>query len=332
MKEPLVKKSLSNIKDNLLTYIAVGVFCGLFVILAATLSFVDIVLFLLAVPFIVLPFVFASMVSCYFLHEERTVTVSSMFRYSLAFYSPQFRSSFRGIKSFLLSLAIYGGSMIVTYVICYLIFKGMHGSLFTDSFSNLLEVYSTTDLTYEELIGCLNENDGLLLTFFTYVSTLPIPFAVIWFLYSTSFNSLTVYYRIKIKPSAFPLMRDAINFTYSKYKNNIRADWFKLNWPLLALSLLGSIGAALIAFFVFSNSLYFSAIITLGSVILLLFFFPFYLSNMEVLYDKYANSFSEGNQIAVGIILNKIKNSFDLSEEDKKDLENSFKENNEEEE
>ena len=332
MKDSLYSTSFSRFKKNSASYIAVGAFCGLFFILAATLSFVDVSFAILAVPLVVFPFMFASQVACYYLEANQPITMSAVSRYFFGFFNPQFRSSYRGIKSFLTSLAVYFGSMIVIYLILYSIYSKTYGETFTAAFSNVVRVYSETNTTYEDLLREFNANDGLLLTFFIYVSTLPIPLAVVWFIYSVSFNSISVYYRLNVRGGTASLIRLAINETYARCRGKMRADWFKLNWPTLVLSFLGSVGGALIAYFIIKDINFFPALVVLGSVILLLFFLPFYFSNMEVIYSRYVNDFKSGNKMAVEAVLARIQSSIDLSEEERKQLEDSFNEDSREEE
>lgn len=332
MKESLASTSFSRFKRNAGSYIAVGAFCGLFFILAATLSFIDVSFAILAVPLIVFPFMFASHVACYYLEANQPVTMSAMSRYYFGFFNPQFRSSFRGIKSFLTSLAVYFGSMIIIYVVLYAIYSRTYGEAFTAAFSDLVRAYSSNETSYEDLLRSLNENNGLLLTFFVYVSTLPVPFAVLWFIYSVSFNSISVYYRLNVRGGTASLIRLAINETYARFRGKMRADWFKLNWPTLVLSLLGSVAAGLIAVFLIKDITFFPAAICLGSVALLLFFLPFYFSNMEVIYSRYISAFKDGNKMAVESVLARIQSSIDLSEEERKQLEESFKDDSKEEE
>jgi hypothetical protein len=50
---------------------------------------------------------------------------------------------------------------------------------------------------------------------------------------------------------------------------------------------------------------------------------------MEVLYHRYEESFKEGNKKAIEIFLERISNSIELSEEEKRKLEESFKDDSE---
>ena len=332
MKESLRVASLNRFKKNISSYIAVGIFAGLFLILAAALSFVDLSFFILAIPLIVLPFLFASHVACYYLEVNQPINMSAIARYFFGFFNPQFRSSFRGIRSFLTSLAVYFGAMIVSYVVLYAVFKNIYGELFIESFKDIVSLYSSNEATYEDLINEVSKNNGLLLTFFVYVSTIPLPFALMWFIYSTSFASLSIYYRLNVKAGSASLIRLAIGETYSRYKNQMRKDWFKLNWPLLVLSLVGSIGGGLIAHFIIKDIDFFNALVSLGGVTLLIFFLPFYFANMEAIYHQYEFRFKEGNKMAVEAVLARIQSSIDLSEEERRNLEKSFQDDDNKEE
>ena len=325
MKESLRVASFERFKTNISSYIAVGIMCGLFLILAATLSFIDVGLFVLMIPVIILPILFASHIACYYLEAQQPITMGALFRYYAGFYQPQFRSSFRGIRGFLISLAVYFGGMILCYVIFYAIYQSVYGATFTDAFSNLVKVYMSEDLSYEDLITALNENEGLLLTFFTYVSSLPLPFAILWFIYSISSSSISIYYRSNIRAASNSLIRLALNNTFLKIKRSYLRDWFSLNWPMLALSFVGAVVGACISIFLLKNVMYLGASICIGSVLFIVFFLPFYFSNMEVIYHRYEAYFREGNKEAIEMIIARIQSNIELSDDERKELEESFK-------
>ncbi len=325
MKESLRVASFSRFKSNISSYVAVGIMCGLFLILAATLSFIDVGLFVLMIPIIILPIMFASHIACYYLEAQQPITMGALFRYYAGFYQPQFRSSFRGIRAFLISLAFYFGGMVLFYVIFYSIFQSVYGATFIESFSNLAKTYLYEEMSYEDLINVLNENDGLLLTFFTYVSSMPLPFAILWFIYSISSSSISIYYRSNIRAVSNSLIRLALNNTFLKIKKAYLKDWFSLNWPILALSFLGAVVGAILSIFIFKNITYLGAFICLGSVLFIVFFLPFYFSNMEVIYHRYEAYFRDGNKAAIEMIISRIQSNIELSEDERKELEDSFK-------
>ena len=331
MNESLVSQSFDRFKKNKVSYISVGILCALFLVLAATLSFIDELVFILAIPLIALPFLFASHISCYLLEVGEPITLKAFFHYYFSFFRMQFRGSFRGITSFLKSLAVYGSVMLISYFVLYFVFQAQYGETFLNAAASVVNKY-LDGASYEDLINMLNENDGMMLTFISYVSAIPLPFAITGFIYWISFNSISLYYRANINNGAPSLLRLAIANSYARYRRSMRKDWFRLNWLTLVLPLVGSSIAALIYFLLIKNALYLGPILTIGAFVPLLFFLPFYFPNMEVLYHRYENVFKEGNKMAVETILNRIQASIDLSEEEKRNLEGSFRNDNDKEE
>ena len=332
MNESIFKTSFARFKKNASSYVAVGVLCGLFITLLSLLSFIDGMIFLLTIPFFALPFIFASFIACYYLEVNQPINVPYFFRYFFGYFRPQFRGSFRAIRAFLISLAFYFGGVLISYLVFYAIYQNAYGETFIESMNELVKQYLSNEFTNEDLISILEANDGLLLTFFIYITSFSFIPAIIYFVTTIFYSSLSIYYRANVRSAVPSLIRLAINNTYDRYRRSIRKDWLKLNWPLYVLPLLGSIIGSLIYFFAVRNINFLSAIIIISSVVPLIFFLPFYFSNMEVLYHRYENTFREGNQMAVETILARIQNSIELSEEERKNLEESFKSDNDGEE
>ena len=331
MKDSLASQSFKRFQTNITSYISVGVLCGLFFVLLTAFALIDELMLIIAIPVLALPFLFASHISCYLLSVGEPIKLSSFFRYFVSFFRPQFRGSFRGITSFLKSLAVYGTIMIISYFALYMIYRQQYGETFLNSINDLVAQYMA-GASYEELIAVLQANDGILLTFMMYVSSIPLPFTIATFMYFISFNSISLYYRANINNGAPSLMRLAIANAFGRYRRSMRKDWFKLNWLIIALPIIGSAIAALIYFFVVKNPMYLAPILSAGAFIPYIFFLPFYFPNMEVLYTRYENVFKEGNKMAIESILERIQTSIELSEEEKRNLENSFKNDNEEKE
>ena len=329
--ESLASQSFKRFKSNMTSYISVGVLCGLFFVLLTAFSLIDETMLVVAIPVLGLPFLFASHISCYLLSIGEPIKLGSFFRYFISFFRPQFRGSFRGIISFLKSLAVYGILMLISYFALFMVYRQQYGELFINSVNEIVNLYMA-GLSYEELIAALQANDSLMLTFLMYVSAIPLPFAITTFMYSISFNSISLYYRANINNGTPSLMRLAIANAYARYRRSMRKDWFKLNWLIIVLPLIGSALATLVYFLAVKNPLYLVPVLNAGAFIPYIFFLPFYFSNMEVLYNRYENVFKEGNKMAIESILERIQTSIDLSEEEKRNLENSFKNDNEEKE
>ena len=324
MNESLTASSIKRFKSNIASYISVGVLCGLFLVLVSLLSFVDVGVFLIGIAIFGFPFIFASYVSCYFLEANQQITIKAFFYYYFGFFRPQFRGSFRGIISFFKSLAVYFGSMVVLYLILFLVYSNYYGDAFIAALSEMVSQY-TAGATYEELINMLGQNDGVVLTFMIYVSSFPIPLALTFFFYTTSFNSLSIYYRVNVVSGSSSMLRLGVANTYAHHRRAMRKDWFKLNWLMLVLPIIGAALGALVFFLLIRDALFLLPCLIIGAFIPSIFFLPFYFSNMEVLYHRYENAFKEGNKVAVQTILNHIQTSIELSEEERRSLEDSFK-------
>ena len=311
MKDSLRSVSFSKFKSNPTSYLAVGIMCGLFLIIATVLAFIDPLLLIIAIPLIALPFLFASHVACYYLQINQQINPSAFFRYFVGFFRGQFRSSFRGLISFLKSLALYFGMSLLAGIVMFIIFKVQYGEAFTDAFNSLIYQYIyNPEATSEDIVALLNANDGQLLTFI---------------MYYISFSSISIYYRTNVLVASASLLKMSVNSTYALHRKNMRKDWFALNWPMLALSFLGMIGFALLDLLVVRRIDLLPAFVIVGGVALLMFYLPLYFANMETIYKKYEQYFKEGNQRAIETILQRIQSSIELSEEEKKHLEESLR-------
>ena len=326
MKDSLRTNSFAKFKANPSSYIAVGLMCGLFLLLVGVLAFISPSLLVIAVPLLALPFLFASHVACYYLQINQQISLSAYARYFMGFFRSQFRGSFRGLISFLKSLGFYFATIIVAGITFYLIFKAQYGDTFVNSFNTLAFQYmNNAEFTYEELVALLEDNNNMLLTFIVYISAVAIPLSMLAFIYYISFSSLSIYYRANVAFGAAALLKMSVGNTFARHRVEMRKDWFSLNWPMLVLSFAGMIGFGLLDYFLIKRIDLLPTFVIVGGVALLMFYLPFYFANMETIYKKYETRFKEGNQEAIETILRRIQSSIDLSEEEKKNLEASLR-------
>ena len=326
MKNSLRNISFNKFKTNPTSYLAVGIMCGLFLLLVMVLAFIDPAILIIAVPLLALPFIFASHVACYYLQVNQQISLIAYARYFMGFFHSQFRGSFRGLISLLKSLGFYVATLIVAGITFYLIYKANYGETFVTSFNTLAFNYiNNAEFTYEELIALLTQNDNMLLTFIVYISAVAIPLSMLAFIYYISFSSLSIYYRANVAFGAAALLKMSVGNTFARHRSEMRKDWFLLNWPMLALSFAGMIGFATLDLLLFKRIDLLPTFVIVGGVALLMFYLPFYFANMETIYKKYEMNFKEGNQEAIETILRRIQSSIDLSEEEKKNLEASLR-------
>ena len=115
MKDSLRNISFNKFKTNPTSYLAVGIMCGLFLLLVMVLAFIDPAILIIAVPLLALPFIFASHVACYYLQVNQQISLTAYARYFMGFFHSQFRGSFRGLISLLKSLGFYIAAVFVEY-------------------------------------------------------------------------------------------------------------------------------------------------------------------------------------------------------------------------
>ena len=331
MKNPLRQEAYHKAMKNIQANIAIGLFCGLAMVLVTMLSIIDFSFLIIALPLFLLPFIFASHVSSYYLQINQPVSMRTFFNYFLGYFRPQFKGTFRALISFAKSILIYVIGLFVFNLIFYMIFKAHYGEIFVSEFSNIVNHFSIAETSIEDINNLLNANTRLLFTFFTYVQTAAIFPLMTSFLYFISFASISLYYRANIPAGTAPIMRLSINNTYRQYGRKMKRDWWALNWPLLLLSLLGMAIAASINLFAIRDVALLPAVTLIGSVALLWLFLPFYFSNMEVIYKKYENRFKQGNKQTVTDIIQKIQASIDFNVEEKKTFEESLENEQDEE-
>ncbi len=325
MKNPLRQQAYHIAKKNIYANIAIGIFCGLAMILVTMLTLIDFSFLIIIIPFFLLPFLFACHISSYYLQINQPVSMLGFFNYFLGYFRPQFRGTFRAINSFLKSVLFYLGGTFVFSSILYLIFQSYYGQFFVDAIQEFVVAFNLNELSIEELNNMLNANNGLILTFFAYVEAAAIAPFMLSFIYFISFSSISLYYRANVLVTTIPIIQLCINNTYRRFGKGMRKDWWALNWPLLALSVLGMVVASVICIFAIRNIALLPSLVTIGSVALLFLFLPFYYPNLEVIYKKYEKHFKQGNEQAINEIIQKIQQSIDISAEEKKNIEESLK-------
>ena len=322
MSDKIIPSAFSRFKKSYSSYIAVGLFCGLLFVLASTIYIIDPAFFVLLIPIFILPSFFASTISCYYLEANQPITLRAFFHYYAGFFRPQFRGSFRGISSFLKAFGLYILFFIFAYIFFYMLYRQRYGEQFIQEISEMMSSYSESGSNY--VVNVLSQQEGLLYRFITYTSGAAFPFGITAFIYFVSYSSLSIYYRANISSASNALLRLAIGNTYANNRRKMRIDWFKLNWPLLVLAFLGGVIGEIIAKYALGNLELISPFALIGACLFITFFLPFYFANMETIFHRYEEGFKQGNKEAVTAILERIQSSIDLSEEEKKELENSF--------
>ncbi|MFA5503132.1 MAG: hypothetical protein WDA35_01950 [Bacilli bacterium] len=296
------KATLENFKSHPVYSISLSLVLVLLVIVIALLGLFteipDIPVF--AFFLIVMPFIFATQTSHLGLKQAIDPTFSRQMRFFLGYFSVPFRGVFKVLKSLLFALL---GFLATAFIISY--FSGLVAASIDPQFIELQSqiLVLMNEGKVEEMATFLEEH----LTSFTIyynLTFLPASFVAL-FIYtlSSSYNSFQLYFRIKQ-----PILNHRLSYMiYTKAKTPIAADLRKKYWgsnfPLYILLFVGFISGVLLTSIFTIEFTYLFTFGFVGAVFAMMFFLPFYFSNMEEIYMSYHEHFkTEASKTAGGLI------------------------------
>ena len=315
MDKNLREESLKTYKANKLVAWVLGVFLAIFVALIALLSMLVPYISFLIVPFVVLPFLFASQVAYIDAYNHNQLTFRSFFGYFISFFRGGNSGSYMFIKSFLKSFAFFG----LTYIIA-----SIAGSIFCyfydrEGAMKLIEIAQEMMFSDAYVGKTLEEVMGDYYTLFNiFQNIILIPTMIVFtgsLLYFVIRNSICVYLRIHFPGAVNTIYRDIFGIMLRANRKQFLKDFFYLNWPLFAIYLGGNIVAVTLCLLFLSGDGYTILPISISSSLaLLMFFLPFYFSNQMALFTKYHEEFKKANEVMKQRILNQLQRQL---EEDK---------------
>ena len=281
------------------------------------LFFVD--LFLIIVPLIVIPILFACQVIVILLREEQYLTFRGFINCFTNYFTGKFASTFRVLKSALFSLVVY-----LVFLIIYSLTLNL--SLYSVDYMGYHQVVD--EITTGTLAGQL-DIDAILnnhkaffnqLLIFTNVPNLFV-FAFT-FTYLTSLYSVGLFDRLDKIDEPGKLNKLAQERVMSKYRKEYVTSFLKLNWPLLLLFAIGFTGGAFIGYFTLGS---YTGVFTLGVVLALFLSFglfgPFYLANNEAIYQLFKDRYIKEKEFVKGkyaLTLEDLVKQYEKESEDKK--------------
>ncbi len=294
MKE-LRAKAWSFYKITALESWVVGLLTGLLITGLLCLDFVIPGINILIVPFISLPILFAAYYSHLGVHLNQRLTFGNTMRFIFTYYRTPFNSSFGVISSILKGLLVFlGTELLFSFFgvqLTYLINPGIEASI--DSFQNYL-LESSFLVSYDDLMNLLTLNNNALLIYVCIVTLPAFILGVGFFIYSISRNSIGIYLRLNMAENDARYIKMVMATTNRVLPRKMFKSWMALNWPMIVLYLLGATGGAIGMVFLTKNPLTIMSGAIAGGVLLLALFMPFYLPNMEAIYDTFSNAYRAG--------------------------------------
>ncbi|MCR5309709.1 MAG: hypothetical protein K6E21_06355 [Bacilli bacterium] len=302
----------------------VSIFCFVVAIGFIALDTVVPGLFIITISLLFIPVLYATYMTLYSIKFGGTVTIGTTLGLSLSYYRRNSFGCFRLLRCFLKTLLVEAIATVILYFLLQAIFENIYGNQFVESMKYASDLYINGDS--EGFLDYLSE-DNVASFFMSCVAYFSTSCATVAFIFGIAFNSINLYLCANI-PGATAQFSTAVFNRFLKVKiNSYRKDFWSLQWPLFALLIAGITGGYLLVMLAemeFSLAL---PISTIGGIILMIPFAPFYFAGCEALFAKYNPDMKEASVELTNGFLREIKNNINLSEEDKKKIEELLSKN-----
>lgn len=277
------KAALDNLKMNLGPSISLSLVLGLFIMMLTSIGAAEVAqtALLIIVPFIMMPILFATQVAHFALRENIAPSFKLNFRYFISYFGIRFRGVFGFVKSFLSALIFFIFTLSLILPISGPITNALHPG-FNEVFTQLNDLMLASNL--EAIMELFEANQTMLATYVNIGALPALGIALFIFVYFITKNSIQVYTRMK-RPLIFSQLSNIITQRADRIMAiEIRKSYWALNFPLFILLAVGFAVGTLIGSIFTINLNYLATIGVASAVLLMMFFFPFYFSNMEQIY------------------------------------------------
>ena len=314
-------KSLSRkcYKENgylaILIFIFVGIILGAFFLLDMFLPG----LFLILIPVIILPLLFAFYYSIIALRDSPILSINLFFKGFTAYFSERFRSTFNVISALIRGIIFNLVISILLSIIINLSFYFNNVMNYQDFFSGLTALRTIGDAeefmeAYKDLV--------LLIRMSTYLPAMI--FSSIYCFYRLSIFSISFFLRVSSFKGSGGYILLLIKRFYKENRKHLFIDYLRLNYPMYILNIVGFIGGALLGFYFFKSAdISFCTGIALSTLLSFGVFGSKYFANMEGLYLYYSDDILKSDKKVKQEFCNQLKARFgdNLPEDIKKEIE-----------
>lgn len=327
MANQLRKAALAKYKQDKLTSWVVGILTSLFI---AAILFVGVFvsgLSIITVPLVILPFFFAMVMNHIGLRYNNQITLKGHLNFTFGYFRYPFSGCFRVMITFLKSIIVYAAtSLFFSMIISILSSLTNIGN--GDAVANqLINLIYSSETTEEQIIEMFNLDGSFTSIYLLLIYLIPLTLSVLYFIYRVFYESISIYIRVALAKANPSFLRSAVAECYRSNKKTLKRDFWNLNFPLAILMLLGLLIGFICCYFFISNSMLIILPFGFASAFLLsMFFMPFFYINLDVIYDKYEDTFRNNSVSAIKNILHRIQLNIDLTQEERKEVESSLSE------
>ena len=319
----LRQKAFDKYKSHKLNSWILSIICGFFLAALTLFGLISEALILILIPFLILPFLFACVLTHASLEEKDELTAGKLFGFYRLYYRPPFFSSFSAIRSFFKALLV---EIVLGFIATWIIYAFYSQSTtFVVSLNQVIESVSDMTVTTEQYQAALDANGGELGHFMDLTNGVNFLIFASAFILFILREEITIYIRVVTKniPLAHQIARQSIKANIKKFNK----AFFALNWPLLVILLAGMVGGVILSILVFKNYSICGAVGLAVGIAISSVFLPFYFPNMEMIFEELAIDISGASeeyiQKVLGIEPNHKPENGETVEGTKKDSDNS---------
>jgi len=324
-KKELVKSRNKIYSGSPSIFWVMSVFCVLVLLGTIALELVIPAGTIISFPLLFCPIFFACYAILYTIKFGGTVTVGSTFKIGFTYFKNPNFGCFRLIRNLFKAVLVYLIASAVLSIVCRYIFTNIYGADFTNSYDELMSF--STSLDMEAFVNFLSQ-ESLAIDYINMYGSLANSCGIFAFVFGIIYSSISLYTRINLQQAPAPAVNGLVNEFLKSYRKEYRRDFWYLNWPIFLLLLVGFAAGYLIIILGKFDYNYLIIITSLTGIIFMLPYVPFMFANMEALFDKYGPEFKKTGERMAEEALDNLKQRDDLSEEDKKRIEEIIAERN----
>lgn len=316
----------NNYKKYFSKYLVLGIFFCLFAVICFALDLVIEGIGFFVVVLLLIPFYFGTVVYALNVPNPAELNFSNYFRVSFSYYSPNFFGSFHLIKTYLKAILVELSLILLVSIPTYYIFTNIYQASFTDAFEAFYSYIISANTDAELLEEIMLMNEGIIDNFLFTISQISTIGGAFTMVFGISFNTFNCYFKANMKAENAALNKASVDATMRLNRRNMAKDYWSLNWPLFVILTVGLVSGSLISILLLKDVSYLLVLGLSISFILLIPYFPFYLMNMQALFNKYRMSIYKGINMAFKEALRKIERTQGVPEDAKKELDETLEE------
>ena len=231
MKELWAISCSNHRKNGLIPYI-IFLFTSLLMAGFLALGLISPLILILVVPLFVIPLFFAAEVSVISLRDMTYFTFRNFFKAFGFYFTNQFNSTYRVLKSMLFSLIFYGGTLLTS------IFVSVIAFYFTNycGFHEFIHSISIMDvISSEELLALIDKYEYLFNMLGVCTALPSVAMFYFAFMFLIEKNSISMFHRMENLSGSGKLMSDVHTLVYKNNKKLFLKYYLGLSWPLFDL-------------------------------------------------------------------------------------------------